>query len=98
MYLCCYIVMEKPFTQITFDFGTATEEKEPVSAVDTVALEIPAQVGEEPVPVLEVTVPEKKPASTRGRRSLKEIALSPNLIQVPDDETLFQKPQLNRQP
>ena len=33
----------------------------------------------------------KKTGSTRGRRSLKDIDVNADLIQVPDDEILFQK-------
>ncbi|MFC0774597.1 MerR family transcriptional regulator [Terrimonas alba] len=83
--------MDKPFTQITFDFGTATEEKEPVSPVETVAIEIPEPVEEKVEPVVTAAVLEKKPVSTRGRRSLKEIGLNADLIQVPEDDVLFQK-------
>ncbi|MBL7762567.1 MAG: MerR family transcriptional regulator [Chitinophagaceae bacterium] len=34
---------------------------------------------------------ESKPVSTRGRRSLKDIGLEADLIQVPEDNILFQK-------
>lgn len=33
----------------------------------------------------------EKPVSTRGRRSLKEIGLNADLIQIPEDEILFKK-------
>ena len=33
----------------------------------------------------------EKPVSTRGRRSLKEIGLHADLIQIPEDEILFKK-------
>lgn len=82
--------MDKPFTQITFDFGAATEEKEPISPVETVTIEIPELVEEKVAPVA-TTVLEKKPVSTRGRRSLKEIGVNADLIQVPEDDILFQK-------
>lgn len=81
--------MDKPFTQITFDFGTATEEKEPISPVEAVAIEIPEPVEEKPVPVMPVL--EKKIVSTRGRRSLKDTGMNADLIQVPEDDVLFQK-------
>ena len=35
--------------------------------------------------------PAKQSAGKRGRRSLKDIALNADLIQVPEDEILFQK-------
>lgn len=82
--------MDKPFTQITFDFGAAAEEKEPISPVETVTIEMPEPVEEKVAPVA-TTVLEKKPASTRGRRSLKEIGLNADLVQVPEDDILFQK-------
>lgn len=47
-------------------------------------------------PVVAITEEKKEPVATvvankRGRKSLKEIALSADLIQVPEDEILFQK-------
>ena len=33
----------------------------------------------------------KKPTSTRGRRSLKEAGINADLVQIPEDEILFQK-------
>jgi DNA-binding transcriptional MerR regulator len=39
----------------------------------------------EPVPVI------PKPVSSRGRRSLKETAMSTELLQIPGDEVLFKK-------
>ncbi len=42
------------------------------------------------VGIARVKLKEKK-KSTRGRRSLKEIALSADLVQVPEDEILFSK-------
>ena len=78
--------MDKPFTQITFDFAaTAKEESSAEPAVLEVALqdEKPATT----TPSLLV----KKTGSTRGRRSLKDIGINADLIQVPEDEILFQK-------
>ena len=37
------------------------------------------------------TEPEKKTKSSRGRRSLKELEGEQELIQIPEDEVLFQK-------
>jgi len=83
--------MDKPFSQITFDFATAEKEIQPVetAAVDVVetAEEHPGiALGEPPSIVVN-----KKPLSTRGRRSLKEAAINADLIQIPEDEILFQK-------
>jgi DNA-binding transcriptional MerR regulator len=80
--------MTKPLTQITFEFSHA--EKEEI---------ISAPVAEETVtkkeiqPVIEVSKKQPPIPATgkRGRRSLKEIGIAADLIQVPDDEILFQK-------
>ena len=84
--------MDKPFTQITFDFG-ATGEKEAVSVAPAIA-EV-AEIVEEPAIMdrsseLAVAVNEK-PRSTRGRRSLKQMSLNADLIQIPEDDILFEK-------
>ena len=95
--------MDKPFTQITFDFGTVAEEKEIISSVDPVieepAEEIKEEIDEKLIAVDEIAeieetptvVTNKKPASTRGRRSLKEIGIKADLIEIPEDDILFQK-------
>ena len=76
--------MDKPFTQITFDFGTASAEKEPPVAAPVLS--------QETENILPTTVElHKKPVSTRGRRSLKDIAMNVDMIEIPDDEVLFQK-------
>lgn len=84
--------MDKPFTQITFDFGIPAEEKEFISPAEPAIVEtetIPAiaEDNSEISPVIIV----KKPASTRGRRSLKETGIYADLIEVPEDDILFQK-------
>lgn len=97
---------KKVLTQIAFDFGAAagpvTEEK-PVQPVPPVNPSIDVQdvklvVVEDAVeteePVAAATATLVKPAatkSTRGRRSLKTNALHADLINIPDDDTLFQK-------
>jgi len=83
--------MDKPFTQITFDFAAAEREAEPVAPaiVDvTEAVEDPQGIAITEAPSVVVN---KKPASTRGRRSLKEAGINADLIQIPEDEILFQK-------
>ncbi len=77
--------MEKPLTQITFDFASATEET-PVA--DTVIAEQPGQEAEAKPSGNEIP---KKPGSTRGRRSLKDIDIHADLIEIPEDDILFQK-------
>lgn len=76
--------MGKPLTQITFEFNGA-EEKE-TSVADFSIAEKPAKKKAVINPALT-----RKAGSGRGRRSLKDVALSADLIQIPDDEILFQK-------
>jgi DNA-binding transcriptional MerR regulator len=84
--------MDKPFTQITFDFAAATEEKEIISpAEETVIVEQEQEIVTEESPKEETAAINKKPASTRGRRSLKDIDINADLIEIPEDEVLFQK-------
>jgi DNA-binding transcriptional MerR regulator len=97
--------MGKAFTQITFDFGPPSgkeilEEDAPVNGKgETEALGqeeklLPLQEEEEPMDLQVAAisvVPREKKKSTRGRRSLKEIALNVDLVQVPEDEVLFSK-------
>ena len=85
--------MEKPFTQITFDFGTVAEEKELISPVDPAIAEVAEPAEEQIVEKMETSpvVISMKPLSTRGRRSLKEVGINADLIQVPEDDILFQK-------
>ncbi|HKO82159.1 MAG TPA: MerR family transcriptional regulator [Chitinophagaceae bacterium] len=81
--------MDKPFTQITFDFGTVAEEKEIVSPVET-AIADQEQQPEESTKDISLAI-SKKSTSTRGRRSLKEIDINADLIEIPEDDILFQK-------
>jgi DNA-binding transcriptional MerR regulator len=78
--------MIKPLTQTTFEFSPV-EEKETSSNSVSAAI-MPEQ--EEEIKSFSVAVPEKK-QSTRGRRSLKDTGLMADLIQIPEDEVLFQK-------
>lgn len=77
--------MGKPLSQITFDFVPAAEP-ENITTV-TAVMEEEKVVMKEPTPV---TV-SKAPAGKRGRKSLKEISVNADLVQVPPDEILFQK-------
>ena len=79
--------MEKPLTQITFDFA-AVEGKEASPAAPAIAETTQQQVE---VAVAPSIIESKKPSSTRGRRSLKEIGINADLIQIPEDDILFQK-------
>lgn len=88
-----FTIMDKPLSQITFDF-VATEETavapevgKPVTAEKKMDPEI-----NEPLTIIH----DEKPGSVsipgkRGRRSLKEIAIHADLIQIPPDDILFQK-------
>jgi DNA-binding transcriptional MerR regulator len=78
--------MDKPLTQITFEFSGPEETEIPSNAGVGIARVKPKETRIE-----ENSVAVKKPGSTRGRRSLKDIGLAAELIQVPDDEILFQK-------
>jgi|GraSoiStandDraft_4_1057263.scaffolds.fasta_scaffold00083_40 DNA-binding transcriptional MerR regulator len=81
--------MGKSLTQITFEFGEM-EEKEMIPA-DTAVM--PAADTEEKSQEISPTTPaiDKKNRSTRGRKSLKDINLASDLINIPADEELFKK-------
>lgn len=93
--------MKKALQQITFEFDAPAEKTSVENiAVTNTAPQPPLIVEMEEA---QETVEEKKqeeaiPAilpkrisSTRGRKSLKEISVTADLIQVPDDEVLFSK-------
>jgi DNA-binding transcriptional MerR regulator len=78
--------MGKSLTQITFEFNSMQEKE-----IDPVAIAIaPPEKPKERKTVSPVPTAKKSP-SQRGRKSLKDIGLAADLIQVPDDEVLFQK-------
>lgn len=93
--------MPKSLSQITFDFPAAEESEsmqEPVAAnpaaeettVDTKLTEIiePAEaIPAEP----RVATPVQPVAGKRGRKSLKEITVNADLVQIPEDDILFKK-------
>ena len=92
------------YSQITFEFSDAptSSENEASVGVRVKALK-PAQepvqaINEEPIEPAEpaiaetensVSTPAKK--STRGRKSLKALDAEADLVNIPDDETLFQR-------
>jgi DNA-binding transcriptional MerR regulator len=81
--------MDKPFTQINFEFNS--QEETEISPVDTAMV-----IAEGKPEKLEATSPvaaivNKKQGSPRGRRSLKDINLASDLVNIPDDEELFKK-------
>lgn len=71
-----------PLRQISFDFENIPEEKEPEQIVI-------AEKKEKPVAKQEVKPARTK--STRGRKSLKEMVASADLIEIPEDAILFSK-------
>ena len=79
--------MEKPITQILFDFNAAAEKD--IAIAEAAVLEIPKVP--QPATTSNPALLPKKTGSTRGRRSLKDININADLIQVPEDEILFQK-------
>jgi DNA-binding transcriptional MerR regulator len=85
--------MAKPLSQITFAFEVPEEPENTSTATSSVIPEekIPEEVNE---PVVMIKKEKKeRPASTgkRGRKSLKEISINADLVQVPADDILFQK-------
>ena len=86
--------MGKSLSQITFDFVPAEENESSSLATPLLTPEkkISEQekkgIGKNETPV---EIKNGKPASTRGRRSLKDIGLNADLIRIPEDEILFQK-------
>ena len=86
-----------------FDFSVADEPENtsaPVSSVMAEEETRPVIIQEEVVEINEPVMEEKKEiqevvagpiTGKRGRRSLKDIALTADLIQIPEDEILFQK-------
>ena len=86
------------YSQITFEFSdaSASSENEASVGVRVKALKPvpePVQPNAEEPAVTEtesaVTTPAKK--STRGRKSLKALDAEADLVNIPDDETLFQR-------
>ena len=69
--------MDKPLPQITFDFSSPPEEKK----------EPKEFLSGQPVPQAR-PIP---PKSNRGRKALKDIEAEVDLVEVPEDEVLFQK-------
>ncbi|HMU09149.1 MAG TPA: MerR family transcriptional regulator [Ferruginibacter sp.] len=71
-----------PLNQISFAFDEAPVKEEPV-VKKIVAVEEPS------IPKIRVKADNKK--LTRGRVSLKEMDAGADLIEIPDDDVLFQK-------
>ncbi len=85
--------MGKALSQITFEFA-GTEETEIATAVPVPEKEENKKVIEMKAPVIKKKSKKEIPASAqgkRGRRSLKEIAINSDLINIPPDDILFKK-------
>lgn len=80
--------MGKALSQITFEFHAPEDNDVPVEKAAVAEIEVQETPPPMSIPLNSVN---KKPVSTRGRKSLKEIALSADMIQVPEDEVLFSK-------
>jgi DNA-binding transcriptional MerR regulator len=88
--------MGKSLSQITFDFAAVEEASNTVAVAPAIVEEKETVIVNEPVIIAPVAEPKMaitkdKPASTRGRRSLKDIGINADLIQIPEDDILFQK-------
>lgn len=80
--------MGKVLSQITFDFAPAEEEEN--TPIEPPVIKEENVVIEETVP--DITVIENRiTTGKRGRKSLKEIALNADLLQIPEDDILFKK-------
>lgn len=88
-----FTCMEKPLSQITFDF-VATEETEITPVVTSSVMTEKKMAVEMNKPVVIKKDEKPEPVSIqgkRGRRSLKEIATNADLVNIPPDDILFQK-------
>lgn len=94
--------MPKPHSQITFEFAPADETENTSATVSSVTIEEGTVAESNPENsevnerAVEINEKRKKMLSLpvtgkRGRRSLKEIDINADLIQIPSDEILFKK-------
>lgn len=85
--------MAKSLTQISLDFGFTQEPARPVKKAEprkAPAPRKPVSYSVQEAAPVEVQEPVKV-LKKRGRKSLKEIAMKADLLQIPADEQLFQK-------
>jgi DNA-binding transcriptional MerR regulator len=85
--------MGKPLSQITFEFA-GIEETEIATAVSVPEEKENKKIIEMKAPVIKKKSEKEIHASAqgkRGRRSLKEIAINSDLINIPTDDILFKK-------
>ena len=84
--------MEKQLAQITFDFAVAEATKDsPANASAAITEEKETIEINEPVAEIKKSVVSPPLTGKRGRRSLKDIGITADLVQIPEDEILFQK-------
>ncbi len=88
--------MTKGLSQITFDFSAVDEAGQKPVVAEPVLKEEKLPVVKESVEPFspsenKLTIQQPVVAGKRGRRSLKDIALTADLIQIPEDEVLFKK-------
>src|SRR5882757_2971403 len=76
-------------TQIAFDFDNAPVEKQPETKPVAEKKTAAEEQGITEVVFQEIKTDNKK--ETRGRMSLKDMDAGVNLIEVPEDDVLFQK-------
>src|SRR5258705_11664975 len=75
--------MKKELKQITFEFAGVEKKANISTAIKS--------INKEKEPVMEITKTMAKPVSTRGRKSLKDIGINADLVQIPEDDILFKK-------
>jgi DNA-binding transcriptional MerR regulator len=84
--------MEKQLAQITFDFaGLEEPQTTPEDNSTSMIKEKETTVMKEPAIEIKKSVVSPAFTSKRGRRSLKDIATTADLLQIPEDEILFKK-------
>lgn len=85
--------MTRSLSQITFDFPQSQQKDGAIAAsLEPVVRTAPAQEEISAEPVVTFTPVEKpKTSSGRGRKSQKTFAAHADLVEVPEDEILFQK-------
>src|SRR5215475_6214328 len=81
--------MSKPLDQIPLNFSSSEEHS--IKTGSETAHRSSGKDEHKPIVAPMPPARPEKPVSTRGRRSLKEFALEADLVNVPDDEVLFQK-------
>ncbi len=81
-------------TQIAFDFGDLPQKPLPENILISDKVEVPASKDLPSREVVTIRTAENsgiKGKSTRGRKSMKEMSAGVELINVPEDDILFQK-------